>query len=67
MKYDPETLSLGFSSQEELEEFHSELVVLLRSAMVTATHPASVSSHGRFRKFMPKNPVISDRGRRIAA
>lgn len=37
MKYDPETLSLGFASQEELDEFHSELVLLLRSAMITAT------------------------------
>ncbi len=37
MRYDTTTHSLAFASQAEVEEFHAQLVDLLRSAMVTAT------------------------------
>ncbi|MEZ4219413.1 MAG: hypothetical protein R3B13_00700 [Polyangiaceae bacterium] len=37
MKYDAEQNALGFKSQDEVEEFHRELSVLVRSAMINAT------------------------------
>jgi len=60
MRYDPETLSLGFSSQEEVEEFHSELVVLIRSAMVTATRRISDSQEAKdvSREVMKDNRAV---------
>ena len=60
MRYDPETLSLGFSSQEEVEEFHSELVVLLRSAMVTATRRIPDSGKAKLvsREVMKDNRAV---------
>lgn len=60
MRYDPDTLSLGFSSQEEVEEFHSELVVLIRSAMVTATRRISDSQEAKdvSREVMKDNRAV---------
>ena len=60
MKYDPDTLSLGFSSQEELEEFHSELVLLLRSAMITATRriPDSQEAKDVSREVIKDNHLV---------
>jgi hypothetical protein len=37
MRYDATTHSLAFASQSEVEEFHAQLVDLLRTAMITAT------------------------------
>ncbi len=60
MKYDPNTLSLAFSSQDELDEFHSELVGLLRCAMITATRriPDSQEAKSVSREVIKDNHVV---------
>jgi predicted NAD-dependent protein-ADP-ribosyltransferase YbiA (DUF1768 family) len=37
MKFDPETLTLQFASQEEAVEFHVQVTALVRAAMVETT------------------------------
>jgi len=37
MQYDPESKTLTFSSEQEVEQFHSQLSLLLRHAMVEAS------------------------------
>jgi len=37
MTFDPETRTLGFASQAEVERFHQELSVLIRTVMVAST------------------------------
>jgi hypothetical protein len=40
VKYDPQTRTLTFASDDEVERFHAEITALLREAVV------SVSKHG---------------------
>lgn len=40
MKYDPETKTLRFSSEEEVVEFHVQLTDLVREATVAANRSA---------------------------
>lgn len=59
MKYDEETRSLRFSSDEELSRFHEDLTELLRTATVAVTKNVDVDdATDRARDLMKRHSTV---------